>query len=78
MRHNADAGLVRITLLEAPVRPIAVGESFTIRAGCDKMLGTCRAKFANIARFRGFPQIPGNDTMIRYPSSAGDHAGEVL
>ena len=78
MRHDVDAGLVRITLLEASVRPIAVGEAFLIRAGCDRTLGTCRAKFANVTRFRGFPHIPGNDTMIRYPSSAGDYAGEVL
>ena len=47
------------TLLEAPVRAIAEGDSFVARAGCDKPLATCGAKFVNSAAFRGFPNIPG-------------------
>jgi uncharacterized phage protein (TIGR02218 family) len=78
MRHDKAGGVVVLTLLEAPVRAAAVGHAFTICAGCDKAVGTCRAKFSNVARFRGFPHIPGNDTMIRYPTSSGDHTGEVL
>ena len=31
-----------LTLLEAPVRPIAPGDDFVVRAGCDKRLETCR------------------------------------
>lgn len=78
MRHDVDAGIVRLTLLDAPIRPLAAGQAFTIRAGCDKAIGTCLAKFGNVARFRGFPHIPGNDTMVRYPTSSGDHSGDVL
>ena len=78
LRHDLASGLCTLTLLEAPVRPISVGHGFTVRAGCDKSVDTCLAKFSNVARFRGFPHIPGNDTMIRYPSSSGDHRGEVL
>ena len=47
-----------LTLLEAPVRAIAEGDGFTIRAGCDKRMETCGVKFANTANFRGFPTPP--------------------
>ena len=35
--------------------------------GCDRALATCRDRFANVANFRGFPHIPGNDFVLRYP-----------
>jgi uncharacterized phage protein (TIGR02218 family) len=76
--HVRDAGTVTITLLEAPVRAIAEGEAFTIRAGCDKRIETCSAKFANVANFRGFPHIPGQDAVLRYARTGGGHEGEVL
>jgi hypothetical protein len=41
--------------------------------GCDRELGTCRDRFANVANFRGFPHIPGNDFVLRYPGQ-----GEAL
>jgi uncharacterized phage protein (TIGR02218 family) len=47
MIHEKAGSDVRITLLGAPVRAIAVGHAFTIRAGCDKRIATCTAKFAN-------------------------------
>ncbi|MCC7173256.1 MAG: DUF2163 domain-containing protein [Planctomycetes bacterium] len=43
---------------------IAPGDAFTITAGCDKTLATCKAKFANAINFRGFPHLPGIDRMI--------------
>ena len=46
---------------EAPVRPIGAGDDFVVRAGCDKRFATCKAKFANVVNFRGFPQMPGDD-----------------
>jgi uncharacterized phage protein (TIGR02218 family) len=41
------------------------GDGFSIYPGCDKTLGPngC-AKFANTARFRGFPFIPTSETAI--------------
>lgn len=78
MLHEIASGVVTLTLLEAPVRPITSGDSFTIRAGCDKRAETCAAKFSNIANFRGFPHIPGQDTVIRYASKDGGHEGAVL
>ena len=78
LAHDVVDGLAILTLLEAPVRPIAEGDSFIARAGCDKRLATCSAKFANVANFRGFPHIPGQDTILRYASRDGGHDGAVL
>jgi uncharacterized phage protein (TIGR02218 family) len=69
---------VTITLLETPVRPIAVSDTFDIFAGCDKRVETCQAKFANAVNFRGFPHIPGQDTIIRYAAKGDDNSGAVL
>ena len=69
---------VRITLLGEPVRAIAAGHAFTIRAGCDKRIATCAAKFANAVNFRGFPTIPGQDAVLRYAVRDGSNQGAVL
>jgi uncharacterized phage protein (TIGR02218 family) len=76
--HEIAGGVRRLTLLEAPVRSIAEGHAFVVRAGCDKRLETCRDRFANVASFRGFPHVPGQDTVIRYPNRGDANAGDVL
>lgn len=43
------------------------GDELVVTAGCDKSFATCRARFANGARFRGCPHIPGSDFVLRYP-----------
>ena len=78
LAHDLVDGLAILTLLEAPVRPLSEGDSFIARAGCDKRLATCSAKFGNVANFRGFPHIPGQDTILRYASRDGGHDGAVL
>ncbi len=78
-RHEvASTGEAIITLLEPPGSPIAANDAFTIRAGCDKAFATCRDRFANGVNFRGFPHIPGQDTVIRYAAKGEDNAGAVL
>jgi uncharacterized phage protein (TIGR02218 family) len=43
---------------------IAVGDTFTAVAGCQKQfLRDCVGKFANAINFRGEPYLPGNDVM---------------
>ena len=76
--HDVTDGIAVLTLLEAPVRAIAENDSFTIRAGCDKRMETCGAKFANTVNFRGFPHIPGQDAVLRYATKDGGHEGSVL
>lgn len=78
LRHDLASGLVTLQLLEEPVRAIGSGDAFTIRAGCDKRIETCAAKFANAANFRGFPHIPGNDAVLRYATLAADKTGAML
>lgn len=36
---------------------VAVGDTFTIFAGCDKTLNTCKTKFNNVVNFGGYPHI---------------------
>jgi len=76
--HDVTDGIAVLTLLEVPVRAIAESDAFTIRAGCDKRIETCGAKFANTANFRGFPHIPGQDAVLRYATKDGGHEGGVL
>lgn len=78
MRHDVGGGLVTLTLQYEPVRAVAPGDTFVVRAGCDKSRGTCRDRFANIANFRGFPDIPGQSTIYRYARKAGNNDGGVL
>ena len=78
LSHYLVDGVAILTLLEAPVRAIAGSDTFTIRAGCDKRIATCGTKFANVANFRGFPNIPGQDAVLRYATTDGDHEGAVL
>ncbi|WP_050527213.1 DUF2163 domain-containing protein [Pseudorhodobacter aquimaris] len=78
LAHGLDGSIATLTLLEAPVRAVAEGDGFIARAGCDKRIATCSAKFANVVNFRGFPNIPGQDAVLRYASQDGGHEGNVL
>jgi uncharacterized phage protein (TIGR02218 family) len=78
LSHDLAGGVAVLTLLEAPVRPIAATDAFVIRAGCDKRIATCGTKFGNVANFRGFPHIPGQDAVLRYATRDGGHEGAVL
>jgi uncharacterized phage protein (TIGR02218 family) len=63
-RKSAD---VTLDLWRAMPHVIAPGDTFTVTAGCDKRFATCHDRFANVVNFRGFPHIPGNDFVVRYP-----------
>ena len=70
------AGAVK--LFEAPVRPIAVGDAFLATAGCDKQFATCATKFGNGVNFRGFPHMPGEEAVLRYPNQGDANNGAPL
>lgn len=59
--HGASGAF---TLFEPMVRTVAVGDTFDVVAGCDKLFATCRDTFDNVANFRGFPHVPGNDLVL--------------
>lgn len=65
--HVSDGAVVLLTLWQAMPEPIGPGDTFTVTAGCDKRFTTCHDRFNNVVNFRGFPHIPGNDFVIRYP-----------
>jgi hypothetical protein len=43
--------------------------------GCDKRFETCSSRFGNSLNFRGFPAIPGNDFLSRWPAKGERHDG---
>jgi uncharacterized phage protein (TIGR02218 family) len=74
-RHGLSAAAAAIELWQAMSEAVAVGDTFTITAGCDKQFKTCKTKFNNAANNRGFPYFPGNDVVISYPNSSQELDG---
>jgi uncharacterized phage protein (TIGR02218 family) len=66
-RHSVIGTAVTIELWQPLGDPPAFGDAFVVTAGCDKLLATCAAKFANVVNYRGFPHMPGNDFLASYP-----------
>lgn len=64
--HVQLAGRVEIELWEPARGPLTVDQPFSVMAGCDKTLATCRGRFSNAVNFRGFPQMPGNDFVTAF------------
>jgi hypothetical protein len=54
-----------VTLAMTLPYPLAVGDTYSIVAGCDKLFGTCRDRWNNVVHFRGEPYIPGQDVILR-------------
>lgn len=50
--------------LNAPFRNAEVGNSITALAGDDKRIGTCAAKFNNVANFLGTPWMPNKNPQF--------------
>jgi uncharacterized phage protein (TIGR02218 family) len=76
--HLVNGVEALIELWLAPDLPVAAGDLFEVAAGCDKTATTCAAKFGNIESFRGFPHMPGDDVVARYPATGGGHDGGSL
>lgn len=63
VKNHTVGGSTEIELyLPAFVAP-STGDTFTITAGCDKSLATCKSKFSNGINFGGFPHI---QTEVQY------------
>lgn len=61
--HAKVAGVATLEVWSRIRLPLEPGQTFVVTAGCDKRVATCQAKFANVANFRGFPHMPGNDFL---------------
>jgi uncharacterized phage protein (TIGR02218 family) len=66
---NFDIARVRLTLRDAPLAVLALGDRFEISFGCDKRYVTCLGRFGNQLNFRGEPFVPGVDALLRYPDA---------
>jgi len=75
--HQTNEGR-EIELWEGFRAKIAKGDLVRIEAGCDKRDKTCRLKFDNFMNYRGFPDIPGEDWLMSYPTSSGVNDGGSL
>ena len=64
--HLRTSGVDILELWLPTSFPVAIGDTATATAGCRKTVAVCKAKFANIVNFRGFPHIPGTDAVTRY------------
>lgn len=71
VKDHAAGGV--FTLQLGMARTIAIGDTFTVVPGCNKLLrtaeatfgGDCKVKFSNAANFRGFDLVPGIDAILR-------------
>lgn len=54
---SVTSGVALNLMYPLPSSP-AVGDAFTVYAGCDHTRGTCQSRFNNLANFRGFPFVP--------------------
>ncbi len=63
--HFKTGTVVTVELWAEAEGPPAVGDAFTVTAGCDKRIATCKARFSNAINFRGFPAMPGNAFLTK-------------
>lgn len=63
--HIAQGGSAVISLRDALVYPVSVGDQATLEPGCDFTLGCCAYKFGNAINFRGEPHLPGNNVITQ-------------
>jgi uncharacterized phage protein (TIGR02218 family) len=54
----------QITLFCPAAEAPAIGDTATVKRGCGKSRADCMAR-NNIVNFRGFPEIPGSDQILR-------------
>ncbi|MGR3542443.1 MAG: DUF2163 domain-containing protein [Hasllibacter sp.] len=67
VKNDRLIGAGRHLDLWEPIEGLAPGDRVRATAGCDKRIETCAAVFGNAANFRGFPDLPGEDWLMRAP-----------
>lgn len=53
-------------LFQSMAYNIAIGDTYTVYAGCNHSLDECKNKFNNVVNFQGFPHIPGNNELGKF------------
>ena len=57
------------TLWTPLLHRITQGDTYTARPGCDKAVDTCKDKFNNFVNYGGFPDVPGQDRIVKTPDA---------
>ncbi len=64
-QHTLSAGAAVIVLQEPFPRAVAVTNTATLEAGCDRTLAICRSRFNNALNHRGEPEIPTTQVALQ-------------
>lgn len=64
---RATGGGRTVELWQEPGAAPAVDDRVQLVAGCNRAAVTCRTKFNNFLRFRGFPHVPSEDWVTLFP-----------
>ncbi len=75
IRADRMTGSSREVSLWSVPAGLGSGDRLRVLVGCDKSFGTCRERFGNQINFRGFPDIPGDDWLMRPPVVSGNLTG---
>ena len=46
-----------------------IGDTAIVTEGCDGRRETCSQRFENVLNFRGEPDLPGSEILLRYPGA---------
>lgn len=58
-----------LLLQEIPEFAVMAGDRAIVREGCDGRRTTCAERFENILNFRGEPDLPGSEILMRFPGA---------
>jgi hypothetical protein len=65
-----DDGSGELELFMAAVHLPVIGDTFLVKAGCDKRQVTCKTKLDNILNRRAEDFVPGTDVALDYPDAS--------
>lgn len=66
--ESTDSGLDVELHLRMPFN-VEIGDTCTMIPGCNKTVMDCGNKFNNVLNFQGFPYIPGENYLKKYPNA---------
>jgi uncharacterized phage protein (TIGR02218 family) len=58
-----------VTLQQRMPFGVAVGDTYSLVQGCDGQFSTCKDTYDNVVNFQGFPDMPGQDKVLKYASN---------
>lgn len=68
---GGGVGTSTITLWTGLAEAPGIGDTLTLTQGCGKTRAACLA-YGNVINFRGFPDVPGTDQVLKYPNPGGE------